>query len=93
MSPWERSEEGDEEDDDEGEGLEGSGNFLVKKKPQPLPDFDDDAHPLADNYRCGLAFTIREAWIDPRHAPLALHLLARDADEEIATEPPTPPPA
>lgn len=79
-APWEVESEDDEDDE------EGSGNFAVKKKPDPPPDFWDDEHPLAGNYRLGANFNLGEFWLDHYHAALGLHLLRRAADEEFPPE-------
>ncbi|HEV7403295.1 MAG TPA: hypothetical protein VGO11_10225 [Chthoniobacteraceae bacterium] len=87
LPPWEAESDDDEDADDEG-----SGNFAVKTKPDPPPDPYDDGHPLADNYRLMLSFTLGEVWLDPYYAGLGLHLLHREeADEEIPEEPPPAP--
>jgi hypothetical protein len=87
LPPW-KEESDDDDDDDDADDDEGSGNFAVKTKPDPPPDPYDDEHPLADHYRLMLTFTRGEIWLDPRYAGLGLHLLQREADEEMTEEPP-----
>lgn len=77
--PWER--ESDEEDEEEG-----SGNFAIKKKPEPPPNRWDDDHPLADNYRLYGNLTLEKVWFYPRGRDLAIHLMGREPDEEIPEE-------
>ncbi|MBA4147859.1 MAG: hypothetical protein H0X66_07055 [Verrucomicrobia bacterium] len=80
-APWEREEE--DEDDEFGSGV------AVKKKPEPPPSlFDDDGHPLADNYRTMAHLDLSEAWFNNRDEGLVSYLLGRTPDEVISeTEP------
>ena len=78
--PWEIEEDEPGGDDD------GEGGIAVKHKPDPPPDPWDNEHPLADNYRLSATFTLEKIWFDPRQAGLAIHLMGREADEEIPDE-------
>jgi hypothetical protein len=75
--PWETEEDGDEDDN-------GSGDIAVKKKPDPPPSlWDDNEHPLADNYSLMGILTLDEAWFLPHHRGIAVHLMRREPDVEI----------
>lgn len=87
LPPWEREDQGGENEDDD-EPAEGSGIYVAQQKPEPPAGlFDDHEHPLAGNYNLSLTFTAGEVWLHPRQAPLGLHLLDREADDEIHSEP------
>lgn len=78
-APWER--EGEDEDDPF------QGGIAVKKKPEPPPSlFDDDGHPLADNYRTMAHLNIAEAWFSNRDEGLVAYLIGRAPDEVLPEE-------
>ena len=81
LAPWEKDEEG--EDDEDGDEF-----IATKKRPDPPPDFWDDGHPLADNYRLMGVLSLNEMWISPRFRGLAVHLMGREPDMEIPDETP-----
>ncbi|MFN7140037.1 MAG: hypothetical protein ACK4UN_11950, partial [Limisphaerales bacterium] len=78
-APWEREEE--DQDDPFNGGL------AVKKKPEPPPSlFDDDGHPLADNYRTMAHLSLSEAWFLNRDEGLVAYLIGRAPDVVIPDE-------
>ena len=81
-APWEVEDE-DDEDDDTGEG----GDVAVKKKPDPPPDWWDDEHPLADNYRMWGTLTLTDLHLsgDPG---LIQWTVGRAPDVVILRDPP-----
>lgn len=57
--------------------------MAVKKKPDPPPSpFDDDAHPLADNYRMWGQLSLTELWLTG-DASLVSYVMGRAPDQVI----------
>jgi hypothetical protein len=80
--PWEREEEGDNDEEDGG-----GENVAVKKKPEPPPSpWDDDDHPLSDQYSLMANFTLTECYVHSRDASLAEYLFRCRCDEVIEEE-------
>ena len=75
------SEEPEDDDDDE------DGDIAVKTDPDPPRRFfDEDEHPLADNYRLMGSLTLDEVWFLSHHRGIACHLMVREPDLEIPEE-------
>ena len=72
-----------EDETDEEESYDGE--VAVKKKPDP-PEWFDDEHPLADNYRLMGTLTLSEVWFMPHHRDIAIYLMGRQPDVEIPEE-------
>jgi hypothetical protein len=79
-APWEVEDEEEDSDDPH------SGDLAIKKKPEPPPQFLDDEHPLADNYRLMAELTLTEAWFTDRDKSLVTYLLGRAPDLVIPSE-------
>lgn len=79
--PWERSEDEEEGDDDDEDG-----SIAVKEKPDPPPSWDDDEHPLADNYNLMAWFTLTECYVSNHNKGVAEYLFRRPCDEVIEDE-------
>jgi hypothetical protein len=93
FSPQERSScpvelppEPAEDDEDSADDDDGDGEVAVQQAELPKMELFDDEHPLAGNYRLMADFTLDTLWIRTHHKGIALHLLGREADEEIPDE-------
>jgi hypothetical protein len=75
--PWEREDEDEES---------GDGDVAVKEKPEPPPGWFDDDHPLADNYNLMGNLTLSEVWFAHQNRDVAVYLMGRQPDVEIAEE-------
>lgn len=67
-------------------GDEDDADTLVKENPDVLSFFFEHDHLPAANYRMWCGLTLEEAWFDERHRALAVHLMGREPDGEIAEE-------
>ena len=77
-----------ESDDDEESNEPGDGDVITKKKPEPPPSlFDEDEHPLADQYRVMGNVTLSEAWFGSRDPHMVTYLMGRNPDEVIPEDP------
>lgn len=80
--PWENEDE-DEDDFSDADG----GDLAVKKKPEPPPMwYDDNEHPLADQYNLMAYLTLDEIWFFSNSRDLAIYLMGRPPDVEIPEE-------
>ena len=87
LPPWERdAPEQPRDDDDDGDGFAGEGDVALKEPPEPPPSFRDDDHPLAGNYHLNGRLAPDRVFFLPQHRALAVYLMGREPDEEIATE-------
>ncbi len=79
VAPWER--EDDEEDDSNSDA---EGDIAVKEKPDPPPSmFDENDHPLSNNYHLMAHFTLTECYVFNNERGVAEYLLHRPCDEVI----------
>jgi hypothetical protein len=78
--PWERDDDEDEDDDANG------GDIALKEKPDPPPSWEDEQHPLADNYNLIAQFTLAECYVSNHQKSVAEYLLHRPCDEVIEDE-------
>jgi hypothetical protein len=82
--PWDEDEDDEDEDD---AGDDGGGDLAVKQKPEPPPMwYDENEHPLADQYNLMAHLTLDEIWFFSHARDLAIYLMGRQPDEEIPEE-------
>ena len=80
--PWE-----EDEDEEEDSGHADAGDVAVRKKPEPPPMwYDDNEHPLGDQYNLMAHLTLDEIWFYSHARDLAIYLMGRQPDEEIPEE-------
>jgi hypothetical protein len=73
---------GDDDDDNE------DGDIAVATDPDPPSSpWDDDDHPLADNYLCAGTILLDEMWIYAHLAGIGCHLMQRQPDRELTEDP------
>jgi hypothetical protein len=83
VAPWERE---DDEDEDTNSGGDDS-DVAVKEKPEPPPSpFDENDHPLADNYNLMAHFTLSACYVFNHQRGVAEYLMHRHCDEVIENE-------
>ena len=81
--PWERAEKAEDAEDD----ADGGADVAVKKKPDPPPSpWEDDGHPLSDQYNLSANFTLAECYVHSRDKSLVEYLFRRRCDEVIEEE-------
>ncbi len=84
-APWDT--EDDEEEEDEAENdADGDSDIGVREKSEPPFSWEDDEHPLADNYNLMAQFTLTECHVFNRDKSIAEYLLHRPCDEVIEDE-------
>jgi hypothetical protein len=82
VAPWDR-----EEGDDDDAASESDGDIAVKEKPEPPPsEFDENDHPLADNYNLMAHFRLTECYVFTNQRGVAEYLMRRRCDEVIEDE-------
>ena len=69
--------------DDADNESEGSGDIALKEKPEPPPSWDDDEHPLAENYNLMAHFILGDCYVYNRTSAAAEYLFQRRCDEVI----------
>jgi hypothetical protein len=83
VAPWERE---DDEDDESNSG-DDDGGVAVKEKPDPPPSlYDENDHPLADNYNLMAHFTLSTCYVYNHQRGVAEYLMHRHCDEVIENE-------
>ena len=83
--PWD--EEEDEDEDENDSDADEAGDVAVKEKPDPPPMwYDDNEHPLADEYNIMAHLTLEEIWFFSHARDKAIYLMGRQPDLEIPDE-------
>lgn len=81
-APWER-----EDEDEDDTGSDEDGGVAIKEKPEPPPSpYDENNHPLADNYTLMAWLSLAQCHVPNHQRGVAEYLLRRHCDEVIEDE-------